>query len=74
MRPIREFEEFVAEGVVHEQTPDHSRATALRKETESSEISLKEILDRVVLVKILCDQLTRLSFLMIFSKKLRCNK
>lgn len=47
MRPIRNFDEFMEEGIVKKQSPDKSRAASLRNEALQAEESLKEILDTV---------------------------
>ncbi len=36
MRPVRQFEEFIAEGIVKKQAPDRSRANFLASESEKS--------------------------------------
>jgi glutamyl/glutaminyl-tRNA synthetase len=47
MRLIRDFDEFVNEGVVKEQAPDKSRAQFLKQEAETAHNARQEVLDKI---------------------------
>ncbi|MFH1650149.1 MAG: hypothetical protein ABIA93_06370 [Candidatus Woesearchaeota archaeon] len=47
MKGIKQFEEFIDEGIVKKQNPDISRATFLIEEVENSFEALKETLEKI---------------------------
>ena len=47
MRPLKNFEDFLEEGVVTKISPNFSRASDLIKDSEKAYISLKEIMDKI---------------------------
>ncbi|MFA6073016.1 MAG: hypothetical protein WC758_02810 [Candidatus Woesearchaeota archaeon] len=47
MRPIKDFEEYIEEQIVKEQSPDKSRANSLKKESEQAEKFLKKIINTI---------------------------
>lgn len=47
MRPIKEFKEYIKEGIIKEQSPDKSRSTSLKKETQKSEMFLRKIIKNI---------------------------
>ncbi len=46
MRPLKQFNEFLKEGIVKKQSPDKERAKSLTKESEDAYNFLKEILNK----------------------------
>ena len=47
MRAIKNFDEFIKDGIVKLQTPDKSRAEFLIKESEQNYIYLQELIDKM---------------------------
>ncbi len=47
MKSLKQFEEYLEEGIVKKQTPDESRAESLLKESERKSDSLKLILNKI---------------------------
>jgi len=47
MRPLKDFEEFIKEGIVKRQSPDVNRAKSLIKESEKSDKFLTEIVEKI---------------------------
>ena len=45
MRPIKQFKEYIEEGIVQEKTVDISRGRSLKKESEKTESFLREIIN-----------------------------
>jgi len=47
MRPIKNFDEFISEGIIKKQTPDISRAKFLLKETEKSYLFVSRLIKNI---------------------------
>ena len=50
MRPLKDFDEFLKEGVVRKRTPDMPRARSLIEEAEKRNKFLNEILNKIGLL------------------------
>jgi len=47
MRPLKDFESFVKEGVVDKRSPDPARSKSLINESEASYLSLMEVVEKI---------------------------
>ena len=47
MRPLKNFEEFVREGIIKKQSPNIDRANSLMKESEKSNKFLNDIVEKI---------------------------
>ena len=62
MKAIKNFKEFLKEGIVKKQSPDKSRAKFLIKESENSNKSLLELIEKIKLSDVNANMFIRLCY------------